>query len=300
MPGATSNSGIRNNHRRGLVADFLRAKIRTGSRLSVVSAYFTIYAYEALRAQLDQIGRPGSTPATARFVPPPPEELENCVAGWERFLHESDLPPLMVAALMHYQFDAIHPFLDGSGRVGRLLVTLFLIERKILPAPLLYLSAFFEASRRDYYELLLGVSQRGEWSEWLQYFLNGVSVMSEDAIGRSARIVALLDEWRKLQQVFDIGELFNAAADLPAIRAAYDQVFAVAKAALLTSALRAPAPPAFAALRYDDANASVTGLSESRAEARRERRSKAPPLCVFLLPSPKRSPPSSCRRSSAA
>ncbi len=142
------------------------------------------------------IGRPGSTPATARFVPPPPAEVENCVAGWERFLNESDLPPLVVAALMHYQFEAIHPFLDGNGRVGRLLVTLFLIERKILPAPLLYLSAFFEASRRDYYELLLGVSQRGEWNDWLQYFLNGVTVMSEDAIGRSARIVALLDEWR--------------------------------------------------------------------------------------------------------
>lgn len=142
------------------------------------------------------IGRPGSTPATARFVPPPPEELENAIAAWERLLHESDLPPLVVAALMHYQFEAIHPFLDGNGRVGRLLVTLFLIERKILPAPLLYLSAFFEASRRDYYELIRGVSQRGEWSEWLQYFLNGVSVMSEDAIGRSARIVALLDEWR--------------------------------------------------------------------------------------------------------
>lgn len=142
------------------------------------------------------IGRPGSTPATARFVPPPPEEVENCVAGWERFLHESNLPPLVVAALMHYQFEAIHPFLDGNGRVGRLLVTLFLIERKILPAPLLYLSAFFEASRRDYYELLLGVSQRGEWNDWLQYFLNGITVMSEDAIGRSARIVALLDEWR--------------------------------------------------------------------------------------------------------
>ena len=142
------------------------------------------------------IGRPGSSPATARFVPPPPEELENAIAAWERFIHGSDLPPLVIAGLMHYQFEAIHPFLDGNGRVGRLLVTLFLIERKILPAPLLYLSAFFEASRRDYYDLLLGVSHRGEWSEWLQYFLNGVSVMSNDAIERSTRIVALLDGWR--------------------------------------------------------------------------------------------------------
>lgn len=97
---------------------------------------------------------------------------------------------------MHCQFKAIHPFLDGNGRVGRLLVTLFLIERKILPALFFYLSAFFEASRWDYYELLLGGSQRGEWNDRLQYFLNGVTVMSEDAIGRSARIVALLDEWR--------------------------------------------------------------------------------------------------------
>lgn len=142
------------------------------------------------------IGRPGSAPATARFVPPPPEEVESCLAAWEKFLHESSLPPLITAALLHYQFEAIHPFLDGNGRVGRLLVTLFLIERKILPTPLLYLSAFFEASRRDYYDLLLGVSQRGEWDEWLRYFLNGVSVMSDDAVGRSARIVALLDEWR--------------------------------------------------------------------------------------------------------
>jgi Fic family protein len=142
------------------------------------------------------IGRPGSTPVTARFVPPPPEELENCIAAWEKFLHESNLPPLITAALMHYQFEAIHPFQDGNGRVGRLLVTLFLIERKILPTPLLYLSAFFEASRRDYYDSLLGVSQHGEWDDWLQYFLNGVTVMSEDAIRRSTRFVALLDEWR--------------------------------------------------------------------------------------------------------
>jgi Fic family protein len=148
-----------------------------------------------LRVIQNWIGRPGSTPATARFVPPPPEEVENCLAAWERFLHESELPPLVTAALMHYQFEAIHPFLDGNGRVGRLLVTLFLIERQILSSPLLYLSAFFEASRRDYYELLLAVSQRGAWSEWLLYFLNGVTLTSEDAIGRSARIVALLDEW---------------------------------------------------------------------------------------------------------
>ena len=93
------------------------------------------------------IGRPGSTPATASLVPPPPDEVEPCLAAWEKFLHESELPPLITIALAHYQFEAIHPFLDGNGRVGRLLITLFLIEQQLLPAPLLYLSAFFEAAR---------------------------------------------------------------------------------------------------------------------------------------------------------
>jgi Fic family protein len=142
------------------------------------------------------IGRPGSTPATATFIPPPPSEVEPCLASWEKFIHDSELPPLITIALAHYQFEAIHPFLDGNGRVGRLLITLFLIERKILPTPLLYLSAFFEASRRDYYEGLRGVSERGAWAEWLEYFLQGVARMSEDALNRATRINDLLAEWR--------------------------------------------------------------------------------------------------------
>jgi cell filamentation protein, protein adenylyltransferase len=100
-------------------------------------------------------------------------------------------------ALAHYQFEAIHPFLDGNGRVGRLLITLFLIERQILPTPLLYLSAFFEASRRDYYERLRGVSERGTWNEWMEYFLLGVARMSEDALNRAVRINELLTQWQK-------------------------------------------------------------------------------------------------------
>jgi Fic family protein len=142
------------------------------------------------------IGRPGSTPATATFIPPPPGEVEPCLAAWERFLNESDLPPLAVIALAHYQFEAIHPFLDGNGRVGRLLITLFLIERKILPTPLLYLSAFFEATRRDYYDGLRGVSEEGAWEDWLEYFLQGVARTSEDALSRAARINDLLGDWR--------------------------------------------------------------------------------------------------------
>jgi Fic family protein len=143
------------------------------------------------------IGKPGSTIAIASYIPPPPGEIDPCLAAWERFLHESSLPPLVTIALVHYQFEAIHPFLDGNGRVGRLLITLFLIERKILPTPLLYLSAFFEASRREYYDGLRGVSERGGWNDWLEYFLLGVARMSEDALNRATRINQLLTEWQK-------------------------------------------------------------------------------------------------------
>ena len=143
------------------------------------------------------IGKPGSTIATASYIPPPPREVESCLAAWEKFLHESTLPPLVTIALAHYQFEAIHPFLDGNGRVGRLLITLFLIERQILPTPLLYLSAFFEASRRDYYDGLRGISERGAWSDWLEYFLLGVARTSEDALNRATRINQLLAQWQK-------------------------------------------------------------------------------------------------------
>lgn len=143
------------------------------------------------------IGKPGCTPAMASFVPPPPDQVEPCLAAWEKFLNESDLPPLVTIALAHYQFEAIHPFLDGNGRVGRLLITLYLIERRILPAPLLYLSAFFEASRRDYYDVLRGISTRGDWQDWLEYFLTGVARTSEDALRRAERINLKLTEWQK-------------------------------------------------------------------------------------------------------
>lgn len=148
------------------------------------------------RRSQNWIGPAGCTLANATYVPPPPEEMLKCLEQWETFLHDRSLPPLVQVALTHYQFEAIHPFLDGNGRVGRLLITLFLIERGILPAPLLYLSAFFEATRRDYYDHLLGVSTRGEWPIWLEYFLNGVARQAEDALSRAERINSLLEKWR--------------------------------------------------------------------------------------------------------
>jgi len=138
----------------------------------------------------------GGTLADATFVPPPPDHLRDCLRAWESFLHDDTLPPLVHAALAHSQFEAIHPFLDGNGRVGRLLITLLLIERRVLPSPLLCLSAFFEANRQEYYARLLAVTQKGEWEEWLAYFLAGVAQQAEDAIDRIRRIDDLLSTFR--------------------------------------------------------------------------------------------------------
>jgi len=143
------------------------------------------------------IGRPGSTLADAAYVPPPPDRLMEMLGRWEIFLHDRSLPPLVHAAFAHAQFEAIHPFLDGNGRVGRLLITLLLIERGILPTPLLYLSAFFEATRREYYTRLLAITEEGAWDEWLDYFLRGVAGQAEDALDRIQRIDELLLRWRE-------------------------------------------------------------------------------------------------------
>lgn len=143
------------------------------------------------------IGPPGSTLETATYVPPSPPEMMEALGHLERFLHDTSLPPLVQAALLHYQFEAIHPFLDGNGRVGRLLILLFLLDRGVLPVPLLYLSAYFEANRAEYYARLRGVTERGEWESWIEYFLTGVTRQSEDALARAARINGFLDTWRR-------------------------------------------------------------------------------------------------------
>lgn len=149
-----------------------------------------------LRRSQNWIGPPGSTLAQAAYVPPPHEEMLDHLGAWEKFLHDESLPPLVQTALMHYQFEAIHPFLDGNGRVGRLLITLLLMQRGVLPLPLLYLSAFFEATRRDYYDSLRAVTERGAWEDWMLYFFNGVARQCEDALSRAERINQQLEQWR--------------------------------------------------------------------------------------------------------
>ena len=122
------------------------------------------------RRSQNWIGPPGCSLNDASYVPPPADELMGCLDDLEQFLHEETLPTIIHAGLAHAQFEAIHPFLDGNGRVGRLLITLLLVGRGILPSPLLYLSAYFEAAREEYYARLLAVTQEGAWETWLIYF----------------------------------------------------------------------------------------------------------------------------------
>jgi len=135
------------------------------------------------------IGAAGSTLATATYVPPPVDEMNLALSDLEKFIHTStDIPTLARAAMIHYQFEAIHPFLDGNGRVGRLLMALLFVEWQILPQPLLNLSVYFERYRQEYYDHLLAVSQRGDWEAWLRFFLRGVNAQSQDSAARMERL----------------------------------------------------------------------------------------------------------------
>ena len=149
------------------------------------------------RTHQNFIGTRGSRIETATFVPPPPDRLPACLDAWEKFLHQRDeWPDLIQCALMHAQFETIHPFADGNGRVGRLLVTLFLLERRRLPQPLLYLSAYIEANKTEYYERLQRTRTHGDWRGWLHYFLEGVEVTARLAAAQVTALIALRDTYR--------------------------------------------------------------------------------------------------------
>jgi Fic family protein len=151
-----------------------------------------------VRRSQNWIGRPGATLEKARYVPPPPDEMHDCLSDLERFIHaNSDLPPLMRIGMIHYQFEAIHPFLDGNGRVGRLLVTFLLVAWGLLSQPLLYLSNFIDLNRQEYYDRLLAVSQKGAWEAWLLFFLEGVHSQAEDAVQRISRVKDLRSAYRE-------------------------------------------------------------------------------------------------------
>jgi Fic family protein len=151
-----------------------------------------------VRRTQNWIGPAGSTIMTASYVPPPVPEMHEALTDLERFLHvRTGIPPLVQVALAHAQFETIHPFLDGNGRLGRLLIALFLCERKLLKRPLLYLSHYLKSNQYEYYNRLTAVREDGNWEEWLKFFLRGVRIVSDQAIRNAELLLELREEHRR-------------------------------------------------------------------------------------------------------
>ncbi len=163
------------------------------------------------RTRQNWIGAPNCTLNQASFIPPPVEQMQEALAALETYLHSEDpTPPLARLGLIHYQFEAIHPFIDGNGRMGRLLLILLLVHWNLLPVPLLYLSAYFERNRDEYYDLLMTVSQRNTWRDWLVFFLRGVQEQSFAAAKSGRELQDLQRKWlSQLQKADAPGRLFQ-------------------------------------------------------------------------------------------
>lgn len=179
----------------------------------------------------------GTRPGNAMFVPPPANEVMTCLGDWERFIHEEtpSIPPLIKAGLIHVQFETIHPFLDGNGRLGRLLITLFLCATGVLQQPLLYLSLYFKSRRPDYYRLLQEVREYGTWEAWLEFFLDGVAETADQAFETANRIARLFHDDRerivreseRTGSVLQIHEIMRTSPYLTAASAAKRSGFTV-------------------------------------------------------------------------
>jgi Fic family protein len=138
----------------------------------------------------------GTRPGNALYVPPPPNELPACLDNFEKFLHDEKTPTLIRAALAHVQFESIHPFLDGNGRLGRLLITFMLCADGVLKEPMLYLSLYFKMRRQQYYDLLQAVRERGDWETWIEFFLAGVLETATESTETARQLLALFEEDR--------------------------------------------------------------------------------------------------------
>ena len=207
------------------------------------------------------IGAPGCALNDATYVPPSVDEMSAALDGFETYLHtEDELPPLVRLALIHYQFEAIHPFIDGNGRIGRLLISLLSVHWNLLPLPLLYLSAFFEKDRQTYYDLLMAISTRGAWRDWIVFFLRGVAEQARDAVVRAKRLQDLQLAWRtKYQRARGAGLLLGIV----------DALFAVPVLTprQVAKQLRVSHPAAMQALRrleQDQILKEITGKQRNR------------------------------------
>jgi len=161
-----------------------------------------------------QVWLGGTRPGNAVFVPPPPERLMDCLDPFERFLHDerASLPVLIKAGLAHVQFETIHPFLDGNGRLGRLLITLMLCGEKVLQEPLLYLSLYFKLNRTEYYDRLNRVRTHGDWEGWLRFFLRGVRDTAQEAVDTARKLLDVFEADR--QRIRALGRIAGSCLQL--------------------------------------------------------------------------------------
>lgn len=171
------------------------------------------------RSKQVAIGSEGDSLGTARFVPPPPEHVQPAIDDLVRFMTDpTPYPPLVAAGIVHYQFEAIHPFEDGNGRLGRLMIPLQLAVSGALVEPVLYLSPYFESRRSDYLEKLKRVSTHGEWQPWLEYFLDAVSAQADDARARSERVLALQEDYQQRARKSGRSSVLGIASDIAMAR----------------------------------------------------------------------------------
>ena len=177
------------------------------------------------RKSQNWIGPAGCTLATAAFVPPSPDDLGKAIHDLEIYLNDSKDPPLVLAGLAHAQFETIHPFLDGNGRIGRLLITLLLVQRGALARPLLYLSLFLKQNRPEYYDRLNAIRTHGDWEGWLKFFLTGVTSTASDAVRVAGEISALTEKHRQIAISHNFGKygwpLLNLLAEQPIMTIKY-------------------------------------------------------------------------------
>jgi len=153
------------------------------------------------RTTQNWIGPGNSTIQTASFIPPTVPDMKKSLGDWELFLHEeNDIPILIKIALIHAQFETIHPFLDGNGRIGRLLITFWLCKEKILSRPLLYLSYYFKQNRTEYYDRLMDIRTKGEWENWVNFFLRGVALVADEATDSGKKIIALKERCASIKE----------------------------------------------------------------------------------------------------
>lgn len=210
----------------------------------------------------------GTRPGNALYVPPPVTELDGCLSALENFMHEeqSQLPALIKAGLLHVQFESIHPFLDGNGRIGRLLVTLYLCVQGVLRKPLLYLSLYLKTRRADYYRLLQEVRERGAWEAWLEFFLDGVEQTANQAFEAATRIVELF----KLDRERITDESERASSALRVHELLQTQPYLTSNQLVERSGLTAPTVNAVLAdLERLDIVEEVTGRKRGRVFAYR-------------------------------